>query len=209
MLRAIILSLATVFVLCTESDYTVETYPNPKRGGYKECGLRSSGLVCDPYETLSESERYRINNQLINFVTKTEEGGNTFCSKKGTDAMFVIMNKASQEFADNLRKHWSTIDTQCGRFGLLVLSLDDRQIFGSFDERSPINMAQLQAIIATEENHIKTGAYTTAVTNILKEVAASMTPQKGVTTTTPASSTKYSPAQLSVCSFLAALLYFF
>lgn len=70
-------------------------------------------------------------------------------------------------------------------------------------------MAQLQAIIATEENHIKTGAYTTAVTNILKEVAASMTPQKGVTTTTPASSTKYSPAQLSVCSFLAALLYFF
>lgn len=33
-----------------EEDYTVETYPNPRRGGWKECGLKSAGNVCDPYQ---------------------------------------------------------------------------------------------------------------------------------------------------------------
>ncbi|CAL2051812.1 unnamed protein product [Caenorhabditis brenneri] len=205
---AILLSVFTVLVSCADEDYTIESYPNPKRGSYKECGLRSAGLVCDPYETLSESERMRINTQLVNFVSKTEEGGNKdFCSRKGTDAMFVIINKASQQFADGLREHWSNIDTQCGRFGLLVLALEDRRIYGSFDQRSPINMIQLQAIIATEENHIQTGSYTTAVTNILKEVAASMTPQNVTTTKAPETTTKSSSIQLPIFFLLLVAVF--
>uniref|UniRef100_A0A1I7V3L9 TPM_phosphatase domain-containing protein n=1 Tax=Caenorhabditis tropicalis TaxID=1561998 RepID=A0A1I7V3L9_9PELO len=207
-MRKVILStILMLTVSCAEEDYTANNYPNPKRGSFKECGLRSAGLVCDPYETLSESERMRINTQLVNFVSKTEQNNNNdFCSKKGTDAMFVIINKASQQFADELRQRWSDIDTQCGRFGLLVLSLEDRSVYGSFDQRSPINMIQLQAIIQTEDNHIKTGSYTTAVTNILKEVAASMTPQAGTTTKKPETTTKFSPAtNLSILSLLAIL----
>ncbi|EFO99494.1 hypothetical protein CRE_22415 [Caenorhabditis remanei] len=205
---ALLLSVFTISALGADEDYTVDTYPNPKKGSYKECNLRSAGLVCDPYETLSESERYRINTQLVTFVTKTEVNNNKdFCSKKGTDAMFVIINKGSQDFADGLRQHWSNIDTQCGRFGLLVLSLDDRSVYGSFDERSPINMIQLQAIIATEDNHIKTGLYTTAITNILKEVADSMTPQNPGTTIKPQTTTKSSQIQFSVFSIILASVF--
>ncbi|UMM44071.1 hypothetical protein L5515_019328 [Caenorhabditis briggsae] len=207
----ILLSVITVFVSCVEEDYTIDNYPNPKRGGFRECGLLSAGLVCDPYETLSQSERYRINNQLINFVSQTEKKDSTdFCTKKGTDAMFVIMNSATQGFADGLRRHWSNIDSQCGRFGILVLSLDDRRIYASFDERSPIKMTPLQAIIATEEPNIQTGSYTSAVTNILKEAAASMVPQNVPTTKAPQTTTKSSTIQLSAASvlMLSILRYF-
>ncbi|CAI2358060.1 unnamed protein product [Caenorhabditis sp. 36 PRJEB53466] len=209
-LYTLLFSITVSVVFCATGDFTVDTYPNPRRGGFKECGLRSAGSVCDPYETLSESERYRINTALVSFRTKTELSGNDFCTRKGTDAMFVIVNQASQQFTDDLRKHWNDIDTQCGRFGLLLLSFEDRRIYGSFDERSPIKMSQLQAIIATEDAHIQTGSFTTAVTNILKEVAASMTPLSGSTTqpptTTMSASTQFTIASVFLTFLLSYLL---
>uniref|UniRef100_A0A8R1DVR2 TPM domain-containing protein n=1 Tax=Caenorhabditis japonica TaxID=281687 RepID=A0A8R1DVR2_CAEJA len=160
---AIILSLA--HLASAEEDYTIENYPNPKRGGFKECNLRSAGSVCDPYE-------------------------------------------ASQQFADGLRRHWGNLDAQCGRFGILVLSLEDRRIFGSFDERSPIKSAQLDAIIATADEQVKTGDYTAAVTSILKEVAATMTPQPAGTTPSTVTTTKSSAGYCTLMTFAYLAVHF-
>ncbi|CAI5455617.1 unnamed protein product [Caenorhabditis angaria] len=206
-----VLVLVTVFksiIAQSTGDYTVETYPNPKKAsGFKECGMRSASSVCDPYETLNEGERYRINAEITKFTQQTTEGGNTFCTRKGTDVLFLIHNQATQQFADELRKKWE-LDSQCGRTGLLVLSLNDRKIFASFDERSPINSDQVLAIIATEDEQVKTGKYTTAAINILKEIALKQNPFAATSPAPPPSKevSKFSTTTFSIVSIILSFI---
>ncbi|VDM69412.1 unnamed protein product [Strongylus vulgaris] len=83
----ILLSLAA---LSAQQQWSPEDYPNPRKGGYKQCNMRSSSNVCDPDEVLSESSRYRLNNELTNLARRTEAEGNTYCTRKGMDAVLAI-----------------------------------------------------------------------------------------------------------------------
>ncbi|CAB3400757.1 unnamed protein product [Caenorhabditis bovis] len=170
-MQALLPFVVFIIAVYAQAEYTPDNYPNPRRGGFKECKMRSASNVCDPEETLTESERYRINAELTKFSKTTEEGGNTFCTRKGTDVIFVIVQEASPEFAKHLREKWE-MDRQCGRNGILVLSVNDRNLYASFDSRSPISDDKAQAVIASTDELFKTGSYTSAVVQILKQLGA-------------------------------------
>ncbi|CAD6187188.1 unnamed protein product [Caenorhabditis auriculariae] len=180
--------------LALGQEYTVDTFPNPKSAGqYVECNMKSASSVCDPYATLTETERYRLNSEIVRFSTKTEESGSNFCARKGTDVILGIVNEGSQKLVDGLRAKWD-MDKQCGRNGVLLLSTGDRKLYGSFDSRSPISASDFQAVVSSEETLLQTGQYTTAIVNVLKELSTRGDPL-GIKTTTPKQSA-HSSAQL-------------
>ncbi|ETN74729.1 hypothetical protein NECAME_12776 [Necator americanus] len=82
--------LLSLVALSSQQQWSPGDYPNPRTTGYQQCKMRSRSNVCDPDEVLSESDRYRLNNELTRLASRTESTGNSFCTKKGMDAVLAI-----------------------------------------------------------------------------------------------------------------------
>ncbi|KAE9415125.1 hypothetical protein Angca_001956, partial [Angiostrongylus cantonensis] len=122
------LLLFSLVALSVQQQWEPSRYPNPRKGGFKECNMRSVSSVCDPDEVLNEADRYRLNNELQRISARTESGGSSYCGRKGVDAVMAIVRQGSQQFVNDLSRLWH-MDDQCKRSIVFLLSGNDRQLY--------------------------------------------------------------------------------
>ncbi|EYB86117.1 hypothetical protein Y032_0285g1350 [Ancylostoma ceylanicum] len=161
--------LLSLVGLSVQQQWTPEEYPNPRTGGYKQCKMRSASNVCDPDEVLSESSRYRLNAELTRMASRTETNGNTFCTKKGMDAVLAITRQGSQQLADGLRNLWH-MDDQCKRSAVFLLSADDRRLYFAPQSNTVLKEAEFQSIVSANDVQLQSGDFVPALVNIFKEI---------------------------------------
>uniref|UniRef100_A0A915PNL3 TPM domain-containing protein n=1 Tax=Setaria digitata TaxID=48799 RepID=A0A915PNL3_9BILA len=152
--------------LCFTQQFTDETFPNPRTNGYNACGLKSRGYICDPYKLLSEQERYRLNNDLLQLSRRTSvsESAN-FCAGKGVDATLLITKQSDEHLAHRLSTIWG-IDGQCKKSVIFVLSTSDHKLYYAAAKHTPISAENIEKIISEQQALLNEGKFTTALTAI-------------------------------------------
>ncbi|KAK6750869.1 hypothetical protein RB195_002687 [Necator americanus] len=161
--------LLSLVALSSQQQWSPGDYPNPRTTGYQQCKMRSRSNVCDPDEVLSESDRYRLNNELTRLASRTESTGNSFCTKKGMDAVLAITRQGTQQLANGLRDLWH-MDDQCKKSAIFLLSADDRTLYFAPQPNTALKEAEFQAILASKEMQLRTGNFVPALVNIFKEI---------------------------------------
>lgn len=68
-----LLFLISFLYYTSGQQWDATNYPNPTTGGFKQCNMRSSANLCDPDQVLTESQRYRLNNDLNQLEQKTRQ----------------------------------------------------------------------------------------------------------------------------------------
>ncbi|KAJ1373613.1 hypothetical protein KIN20_036073 [Parelaphostrongylus tenuis] len=149
----LLLSLVTISV---QQQWEPSQYPNPRKGGFKQCNMRSVSNVCDPDEVLNEGDRYRLNNELQRISARTGSGGSSYCDRKGVDAVLAIVKQGSQQFANDLSKLWH-MDDQCKRSTIFLLSGDDRKLYFASQANTGFNNADIQSVISSNEELLQRG----------------------------------------------------
>ena len=123
--------------------WTTDTVPNPMKNPEK-CGLTSPGFICDPDKELSESERQKVQQVLVNITHDTKllcpDGKNHSYQA----AVLVVKNIASSEwrglfrsdkertgeaFAHQVGDNWGVGDAGCDNGVLLFVSVSDRMFY--------------------------------------------------------------------------------
>uniref|UniRef100_A0A915BNJ4 RPB6 homolog n=2 Tax=Parascaris univalens TaxID=6257 RepID=A0A915BNJ4_PARUN len=160
-------------VLSFAQQWTAKQFPNPRTSdGYKTCKMRSLASVCDPDEILTESERYRLNSDLLQLARRTSHSQGNFCERKGIEAVLVIVQSGSQELASDLNKLWN-IDGQCKKAVIFLLSAHDRKLYYSGEENTGLTVADFDTVVSEQHQQLSEGKFTTALTNILKQIGRS------------------------------------
>ncbi|KAK6019504.1 hypothetical protein OSTOST_14859 [Ostertagia ostertagi] len=178
------LLLLSLVTLSIQQRWDASQYPNPRKGGFKQCNMRSASSVCDPDEVLSIESRYRLNNELQRIGVRTEKAGTAFCDRKGSDAVLAIVRAGedllrkkypsrffhgSQQLVNDLGRLWH-LDDQCKKGVVFLLSSDDRHLYFSAQPNAGFNADELQSIIDTNAMQLQTGNFVGALGNIFKEV---------------------------------------
>ncbi|VDO24933.1 unnamed protein product [Haemonchus placei] len=184
------LLLFLMVALAAAQQWDASKYPNPRKGGFKQCNMKSASSVCDPDEVLSMESRYRLNNDLQRISVRTERAGGAFCDRKGTDAILAIVRQGSQQLVNDLSRLWH-MDDQCKKGIIFLLSSDD-------------HADEVQSIIDTNERQLQTGDFVGALGNIFKEVGKRTNIEDGLVTPHP----PISVAALTIYSSLPLLLLF-
>ncbi|KAM3727949.1 Formate dehydrogenase major subunit [Dirofilaria immitis] len=152
----------------------IDNFPNPRTNGYNKCGLKSKGYVCDPDKQLSEQERYRLNNDLLQLSRRTSvDQSADFCITKGVDATLFITKEGNEQLAHQLNTVWA-IDGQCKKSLVFVLSTIDHRLYYSADERAPISANSFKTIVSEYQELLNEGKFTTALTSIFMKLGESI-----------------------------------
>uniref|UniRef100_A0A914ER41 Uncharacterized protein n=1 Tax=Acrobeloides nanus TaxID=290746 RepID=A0A914ER41_9BILA len=93
----------------------------------KACNMRAASSVCDPYVILTESERYRLNNEMNLMATRTEKIEGDFCDRRGFEPILLIVQEGSQKLVDDINKKWN-LDGQCKKAVIFMLSAQDHEL---------------------------------------------------------------------------------
>lgn len=152
------------------STYSPSTYPNPtKATGFKECNMKSISNICDPDEVLSFSDRYRLDYELRKMNERTTGGSGSHCTISGIKAVLAIASDVNQNFADQLNKNWN-LDGQCKKSVIFVLDSGTNKLYYSTESDSGVDTAQFLAIIAGNQNLLRSGDYAKGLQNIFKQI---------------------------------------
>ncbi|PAV77948.1 hypothetical protein WR25_14028 [Diploscapter pachys] len=162
--------LALLPVSITGQDYTIADYPDPRSPSNElVCGLKYPTYICDPYMYLTESERFRINQILNNYENATQGKGSGRCSRKSSQAYFIINEYGDQSFVDGLAKRLK-IDETCKKSVLIFLSSGERRLFAAVDQNAPFSHHDFMSIAASQSQLIKEGRTFTGFGNVIKEL---------------------------------------
>ncbi|KAL3097865.1 hypothetical protein niasHS_000600 [Heterodera schachtii] len=176
------LSLFVLFfcpsVVAQRTQWDAFNFPNPTApGDFHRCKMRSTALLCDPDEVLSEQERYRLNYELglIESATR-QENGREFCERKGINAAVAIARqvKGGQEqdvrnMANDLLRRW-TLDKQCEKAIVIVLSLEDRRFWVARMPRVPVYAQEFTELFKREQGTFKTGRNSEGLQNVIRAI---------------------------------------
>ncbi|KAI3416018.1 hypothetical protein GPALN_005574 [Globodera pallida] len=160
------------------TQWDAANFPNPTApGDSHRCKMRSTALLCDPDEVLSEQERYRVNYELglIESATR-QENGRDFCERKGIDAAVAIARqvKNGQEqdvrnMANDLLRLW-TMDKQCEKAIVIVLSLEDRRFWVARMARVPVYAQEFTELFKNEQSTFKAGHTAQGLQNVIRAI---------------------------------------
>uniref|UniRef100_A0A915BNQ7 RPB6 homolog n=1 Tax=Parascaris univalens TaxID=6257 RepID=A0A915BNQ7_PARUN len=81
-------------------------------------------------------------------------------------------NQGSQELASDLNKLWN-IDGQCKKAVIFLLSAHDRKLYYSGEENTGLTVADFDTVVSEQHQQLSEGKFTTALTNILKQIGRS------------------------------------
>ncbi|VDM42051.1 unnamed protein product [Toxocara canis] len=174
-----ILSLSILLPLAFAQEWSANQFPNPRlTTGYKACKMRALSSVCDPDEILTSSERYRLNYDLLQLAHRTSHSRGDYCQMKGIEAILVVVQSGSQKLANDLNKLWN-VDGQCKKSIVFVLSARDHKLYYSGEENTGLTQADFDAIVSSKQQLLFEGNFTSAISNILKEVGGTQNDQAG------------------------------
>ncbi|GMR59480.1 hypothetical protein PMAYCL1PPCAC_29675, partial [Pristionchus mayeri] len=149
-------------------------YPNPTAGQFQECRMKTSAHICDPDGVLDESSRYRIDHDLKQLESRTRQDmARTFCDKKGVTAAMAVARKVqggSQEavkaMANDMLRKW-TLDPQCQKAIVIVVSVDDAKFWVARDDKVPVYAEEFTELFMKEKANFQQGRHQVALSNIL------------------------------------------
>uniref|UniRef100_A0A7E4VV35 TPM_phosphatase domain-containing protein n=1 Tax=Panagrellus redivivus TaxID=6233 RepID=A0A7E4VV35_PANRE len=151
-------------------EFTADTYPNPKTvQGARECNMRAVSNVCDPDQVLSESSRYRFNQELQQMAKRTERVTGSFCDRQGFEPLLLIAHEGTQELADAINEKWN-LDGHCKKSVIFFLSALDHSFYYSTEPDTGFDQTDFIAIKISQESFLAEGNYTFALTNIFKQI---------------------------------------
>lgn len=187
------MTIKQVFLFCLISFvvdaalWDANNYPNPTtQNGAKQCGLRSTGHLCDPDGILQEGERYRINHELSQLESKTyQEFGRNFCEKKGLTGVIGLAKSVKggtesdvRRMATELRQRWG-LDQQCMKGLVVIVSIDDRKYWVSRDSKLPVYAGEFSDILNAQTPLFRDKNYQQALLNIIQETTTKSLSKQG------------------------------
>ncbi|EFO20275.2 hypothetical protein LOAG_08213 [Loa loa] len=208
----LLVQLLVIIQFCFTQQQVTDTFPNPRTNGYRDCGLKSKGYVCDPEKQLTEQERYRLNNDLLQLSRRTSgDQSADFCATKGADATLFITRQGSKQLADKLQNLWA-VDGQCKKSITFVLSTNDRRLYYAADEHSPISANTFEKVINEQQELLSDGKFTIALTTIFTKLGGFVQEDNKKETNTNddayrrGTSMGIPPLQISVLSYFMIIL---
>lgn len=107
--------------------------------------MRTTANICDPDGVLSEQSRYRLDHDLKQLETRTRQDyGRSFCDKKGVTAAMAVAKhvkggttEAVETMANDMLRKW-TLDPQCKKAVVIVVSTDDMKFWVARDDKVPV-----------------------------------------------------------------------
>ncbi|GMT10885.1 hypothetical protein PFISCL1PPCAC_2182, partial [Pristionchus fissidentatus] len=154
--------------------WNAQNYPNPTAGQFQECRMKMSAHICDPDGVLDESSRYRLDHDLKQLESRTRQDmARTFCDKKGVTASMAIARRVqggSQEavkmMANDMLRKW-TLDPQCQKAIVIVVSVDDAKFWVARDDKVPVYAEEFTELFMKEKANFQQGRVQVALSNIL------------------------------------------
>uniref|UniRef100_A0A915EIE0 TPM domain-containing protein n=1 Tax=Ditylenchus dipsaci TaxID=166011 RepID=A0A915EIE0_9BILA len=140
-------------------EWEASNYPNPTADGYAKCNMKSPANICDPDGVLTESERYRVNYELNQLESRTRQPQAKHVRGGSENAVKMMAN-------DILRK-W-TLDKQCMKSLVIVVSTEDKKFWVARDNRVPVYAAEFTDIFTAQKPLFKDGNYPQALLNIIE-----------------------------------------
>ncbi|VDL83230.1 unnamed protein product [Nippostrongylus brasiliensis] len=119
-MRWLIIGLLVVGSRADEWD--ANNFPNPTAGQFKECRMKTTANICDP----------------------DGDNARTFCDKKGVTAAMAVARhvkgastEAVKAMANDMLQKW-TLDPQCQKAVVFVVSTDDAKFWVARDDKVPV-----------------------------------------------------------------------
>uniref|UniRef100_A0A1I7U402 TPM_phosphatase domain-containing protein n=1 Tax=Caenorhabditis tropicalis TaxID=1561998 RepID=A0A1I7U402_9PELO len=156
-------------------EWDAYNFPNPTAGQFQECKMRTTANICDPDGVLSEQSRYRLDHDLKQLETRTrQDNARTFCDKKGVTAAMAVARHVKggttedvETMANDMLNKW-TLDPQCKKAVVIVVSTDDMKFWVARDTKVPVYADEFTQIFMQQKSLFQQGNYQQALTNILQ-----------------------------------------
>ncbi|KHJ85643.1 hypothetical protein OESDEN_14626 [Oesophagostomum dentatum] len=170
------LILVLLVVGSRAQEWDAYNFPNPTAGQFKECRMRTTANICDPDGVLSEQARYRLDHDLKQLESRTrQDHARTFCEKKGVTAAMAIVRhvkggstEAVKTMANDMLRKW-TLDPQCQKAVVFVVSTDDMKFWVARDDKVPIYGDEFTDIFNQQKPLFQQSNYQQALTNIMQK----------------------------------------
>ncbi|WKY11284.1 hypothetical protein Q1695_003113 [Nippostrongylus brasiliensis] len=173
-MRWLIIGLLVVGSRADEWD--ANNFPNPTAGQFKECRMKTTANICDPDGVLSEQARYRLDHDLKQLESRTrQDNARTFCDKKGVTAAMAVARhvkggstEAVKAMANDMLQKW-TLDPQCQKAVVFVVSTDDAKFWVARDDKVPVYADEFTEIFMQQKSLFQQNNYQQALTNIMQK----------------------------------------
>ncbi|CAI2354731.1 unnamed protein product [Caenorhabditis sp. 36 PRJEB53466] len=174
-MRGLQLFLLIFPLLTFAEEWDAYNFPNPTAGQFQQCKMRTTANICDPDEVLSEQSRYRLDHDLKQLESRTRQDyGKTFCDKKGVTAAMAVARhvkggttEAVEAMANDMLRKW-TLDPQCKKAVVIVVSTDDMKFWVARDDKVPVYADEFTQIFMQQKAHFQQKNYQQALTNIMQ-----------------------------------------
>uniref|UniRef100_A0A7I4YWJ5 TPM_phosphatase domain-containing protein n=1 Tax=Haemonchus contortus TaxID=6289 RepID=A0A7I4YWJ5_HAECO len=173
-MRWVILFLLAVG--CRAEEWDAYNFPNPTAGEFRECKMKTTANICDPDGVLSEQARYRLDHDLKQLESRTrQDHAKSFCEKKGVTAAMAVARhvkggstEAVKKMANDMLRKW-TLDPQCQKAVVFVVSTDDMKFWVARDDRVPVYADEFTEIFNQQKSLFQQNQYQQALTNIMQK----------------------------------------
>ncbi|CAB3398924.1 unnamed protein product [Caenorhabditis bovis] len=157
------------------TEWDAYNFPNPTAGQFRECKMDNSANICDPDEVLDKKMRYRLDHDLRQLESRTrQDNARTFCDKKGVTAAMAIARhvkggttEAVETMANDMLRKW-TLDAQCKKAVVIVVSTDDMKFWVARDDKVPVYADEFTQLFMEQRSLFQQKNYQQALTNILR-----------------------------------------
>ncbi|ETN73039.1 hypothetical protein NECAME_13646 [Necator americanus] len=157
-------------------EWDATNFPNPTAGQFRECKMKTTANICDPDGVLSEQARYRLDHDLKQLESRTrQDGARTFCDKKGVTAAMAVARhvkggstEAVKTMANDMLRRW-TLDPQCQKAVVFVVSTDDQKFWVARDDKVPVYADEFTEIFMQQKTLFQQNNYQQALTNIMQK----------------------------------------
>ncbi|VDP32162.1 unnamed protein product [Heligmosomoides polygyrus] len=157
-------------------EWDANNFPNPTAGQFSECRMKTTANICDPDGVLSEQARYRLDHDLKQLESRTrQDRAPTFCDKKGVTAAMAVARhvrggstEAVKAMANDMLKKW-TLDSQCQKAVVFVVSTDDQKFWVARDDKVPVYADEFTDIFMQQKSLFQQKNYQQALSNIMQK----------------------------------------
>ncbi|KAL6743252.1 hypothetical protein Aduo_016317 [Ancylostoma duodenale] len=170
------LILVLLVVGSRAEEWDANNFPNPTAGQFRECKMKTTANICDPDGVLSEAARYRLDHDLKQLESRTrQDNARTFCDKKGVTAAMAVARhvrggstEAVKMMANDMLRKW-TLDPQCQKAVVFVVSTDDMKFWVARDDKVPVYADEFTEIFMQQKSLFQQSNYQQALTNIMQK----------------------------------------
>ncbi|CAJ0955539.1 unnamed protein product, partial [Mesorhabditis belari] len=183
-MRKIVVLLLAFYTVPIFTQYTSQTYPDPRNDPFS-CRMGFPSGVCDPSSVLSDEERTRLAQRLVG-VTSSIRNSAPSCSQRpdaNLQLVVAVLDKIGafagaqvdvEKFANNLKRRYQNYQDIgiCDTFVLIVNSRQDRQVFTVAGRDAKISKETLKRAFESNIGHFKSNKFALGLEGMVEMITA-------------------------------------